>query len=168
MEVYKNTWYARYLKDPDAYEKANTDHLEHIQFLREEFPKRLHWSDEECYEYAIHDYEDERIGPNGELLSTCNPIAKYDYYTIGGRWEKRLKTLHGNFVNQGKVKELDFTNTMPFAYLSPDGAWHEKGSMGSFGLASEEKEDALWKEEFDAFLQKLDGDTTVTVVDCHI
>lgn len=42
MEVYKNTWYARYLKDPDAYEKANTDHLEHIQFLREEFPKRLH------------------------------------------------------------------------------------------------------------------------------
>lgn len=65
-------------------------------------------------------------------------------------------------------KMTEFTT---FAALTPDGEWHEKGSMGWFGMSSETPdEDTAWhKSYYDAFIKPaLENNWTITLVDCHI
>ena len=40
--------------------------------------------------------------------------------------------------------------------------------MGWWAMVSDEKENSDWEREFKEFVDKLDGDTMVTVIDCHI
>lgn len=49
-----------------------------------------------------------------------------------------------------------------------DGKWFEKGSMGWWGMVSDEKDESIWLEEFDKMLNSLPGDTLLSVYDCHI
>lgn len=49
-----------------------------------------------------------------------------------------------------------------------DGEWTEKGSMGWFGMASDEKDEAEWEAAVSAMLASLPDDAWITVVDCHI
>lgn len=54
-----------------------------------------------------------------------------------------------------------------FAILDLEGNWHEKGSMGWWGMVIDEQED--WgKVTFKDLLSKIEPDHFVTVVDCHI
>jgi hypothetical protein len=46
------------------------------------------------------------------------------------------------------------------------GVWRERGRMGWFGCVSGEQED--WDSQFAAWLDNLDPETQVTIVDCHI
>jgi len=55
----------------------------------------------------------------------------------------------------------------PFAILH-DGKWIEKGQMGWWGMASNEKDETEWGPQFQAFLEQLPEDTMLTMVDCHI
>jgi len=77
--------YAEYLRDPEAYAAAcsNADHLE---YLRDEFPKKLAWTDDECYADAIKWEESEDIAEDGSVTSTRNPVGFWDWWAIGGRW----------------------------------------------------------------------------------
>ena len=43
-------------------------------------------TDEELYDLERDD--DEEYDDDGNELTTCNPDAKWDWYTIGGRWKK--------------------------------------------------------------------------------
>jgi hypothetical protein len=54
-----------------------------------------------------------------------------------------------------------------FAVLK-DGKWHERGSMGWFGMVSDEKDYGKWASEFNAMLDNSPPETWVAVVDCHI
>jgi hypothetical protein len=56
---------------------------------------------------------------------------------------------------------------VPFAVLK-DGVWHEKGSMGWFGVVEDKKELADWTSEFAKLLDGLPDDTLLMAVDCHI
>lgn len=49
-----------------------------------------------------------------------------------------------------------------------NGEWFEKGSMGWWGMASDEKDQGHWNREFTAKVMALPDDTQLTVVDCHI
>lgn len=167
IEEYKKTIYAEYLANPEAYEHKYETNKKHINYLKNEFPQELTWSDEQCYEYMKQFFENEMVTPNGDLLSTYNPNSKWDWYVIGGRWDKSLKTLSGEEVNEAYVNEIDWTKTTPFAYVTPDGNWHEQGEMGWFACVSNEKDKESWKTEFKEFVKTLD-DVIVTVVDCHI
>jgi hypothetical protein len=94
IEYYKNSMYAEYLKDPVAYAEVSNE--EHMQYISEEFPKRLEWSDDEAYAYAIEGYYDkEDIGEDGEVYSTYNPNSKWDWYSLGGRWSGEFKLKQG-------------------------------------------------------------------------
>lgn len=55
----------------------------------------------------------------------------------------------------------------PFAFLK-DGVWSEKGQMGWFGMAMDEKAQNDWNDEFYEMLRSLPEDTLLTAVDCHI
>lgn len=49
-----------------------------------------------------------------------------------------------------------------------DGQWYEKGKMGWFGCASDEKDEGAWNSEYAKLIDSLPADTLLTIVDCHI
>ena len=57
-----------------------------------------------------------------------------------------------------------------FAVITPDGAWHEKGRMGWFGVSSETLEEALeWDRCYQGrYIDTADPEWIITIVDCHI
>lgn len=42
------------------------------------------------------------------IYSTYNPDSKWDGYSVGGRWDKSIKTKSGEFVDMCKFGEIDF------------------------------------------------------------
>lgn len=49
-----------------------------------------------------------------------------------------------------------------------DSQWHEKGSMGFFGMSSGDMQQADWNRRFNEIVDALPDDTPLTLVDCHI
>lgn len=63
------------------------------------------------------------------------------------------------------------TEFSTFAVITPDGEWHEPGTMGWFACSTATPDDELrWeKEYYERFLKPaIDNDWTITMVDCHI
>lgn len=54
-----------------------------------------------------------------------------------------------------------------FAVLK-DGVWYEKGEMGWFGMVSDEKDPVDWNTQVAGMLELIDGDTLISIYDCHI
>lgn len=59
---------------------------------------------------------------------------------------------------------------LPYAYVTPDGEWHETGRMGWWGMddaTAESRE--KFRESFEAFLEEAKAQNLlITIVDCHI
>lgn len=91
IEDYRRHVYARYLEDPAAYRARRSDNPAHLAYLdgtgeNGGFPAKLTWTDDQVHADAIRWEEEDDIGPEGEVYSTRNPDAKWDWYVIGGRW----------------------------------------------------------------------------------
>ena len=170
IEQYKNTTYAEYVADPEAYkEKHDYADPRHFDYLENEFPKRLEWTDEECFEDMKKWYDEEDIDEDGNIYSTYNPKSKWDWYVIGGRWSTNLKTKNGDEVDVAYAKEENREESgVPFAFITPDGKWYERGEMGWWAVVTNEKSSDDWDTEFYKMVEKLDNDVVVTLVDCHI
>ena len=94
IKQYQKGIYAKFLKDKKAY-KQDCKNEAHIKYLEKEFPKELKMNDEQLYKKAIKWYDKEQIGKKGEVYSTSNPKAKWDWYIIGGRWGNTFKLKKG-------------------------------------------------------------------------
>jgi hypothetical protein len=81
-------------------------------------------------------------------------------------WMSGIKETYGMgrdaFVGQAQDSRIS-----TYALLM-NGNWYERGSMGWFGMASDEKDKDTWNKEFAKLLDSLPDDTLLTVVDCHI
>jgi hypothetical protein len=55
----------------------------------------------------------------------------------------------------------------PFAVLK-DGKFYERGSMGWWGMVSDEKDKKEWSNQFATLISDLPDDTLLTIYDCHI
>lgn len=128
----------------------------------------MEWTDDECYEDIKRSFDEDMVKSNGDLLSIYNPNSKWNWYTIGGRFNNYLKTLSGKTTNEDYVSKIDWEDILPFAFVTPIGEWHERGKMGWWACVFNEKATDNWESEFKEFLGSLDEDTIVTVVDCHI
>lgn len=105
IKNYEKTAYKEYLENPELYKEKYGANQAHIKYISEIFPKKLHWTDEECYKEGI-EYEDEKnILPNGDLVSYYNPQSKWDWYEIGGRWDNLLITKNGA-CNSARIKDI--------------------------------------------------------------
>ena len=62
-------------------------------------------TDEEIYN--LERYETEEFDENGNQLSRYNPLSKWDWWQIGGRWSGEL-CVKGNWANYGKIKDIEF------------------------------------------------------------
>lgn len=169
IEDYKDSWfYKEYTNDPEKYKAEHGENPKHIEYLEVIYPQKLKWTDEQCYEEIRSWYEDNMVDNEGNLYSTYNPKSKWDWYDIGGRWDGALVSKDGQMVNEGYADEIDWEKTdAPFAFITPDGEWHEKGKMGWWAIVSDEKEQDAWKEEFRKAVEEY-GDCCVISVDCHI
>lgn len=164
IEKYRDSTYKEYLADPVKYKEKWGHNKNHIDYLENEFPKKLNWTDEECYEeIAKWKREDGMVAEDGSILSTYNPKSKWDWYVIGGRWNNSIP---GNEV---KISEIPIEKIeTPYAFVTPDGEWVEQGEMGWFGIGSNEMDDDKWDAKFREYLKTLDKDILLTQVDCHI
>jgi hypothetical protein len=54
-----------------------------------------------------------------------------------------------------------------FAVLK-DGTWYERGSMGWWGMVSDEEDRDTWNTKVSEMIDGLPDDTLITIVDCHI
>ncbi len=98
QSIYENQ-YAEWQRNPAAYEKRA--HAEHIEYLRS-LPKHMKQTDEQLYAEAIEGYSEDDITPDGAVLSQYNPDSKWDWYTIGGRWQGMLKLKPGKTGERGE------------------------------------------------------------------
>lgn len=174
IEDYKNGIYAEYLKNPEEYGKKYGRNTDHIEYLEDEFPKKLNWTDEQCYDYIKQDYTPDMIDKDGNILSRYNPRSKWDWYEVGGRWSggipmKTNTKLEIKSCNECKVSQIDMDKIgTPYAYVDTNGNWHGRGEMGWFGASSNDKDEKSWNDEFKKFINNQKKSTIVTLVDCHI
>ena len=164
IEKYRDSTYKEYLADPVKYKEKWGHNKNHIDYLENEFQKKLNWTDEECYEeIAKWKREDGMVAEDGSILSTYNPKSKWDWYMIGGRWSNSIP---GNEVKMSDIPSEKIET--PYAFVTPDGEWVERGEMGWFGISSNEMDDDEWDAKFKEYLKTLDKDIILTQVDCHI
>jgi len=57
---------------------------------------------------------------------------------------------------------------VPYAFITPEGEWVEKGSMGWWGMSNDEFSDNDWAKKFNEYLDSLPDSTRIALVDCHI
>lgn len=119
------------------------------------------------------------IDEDENLLTSYNPDSKWDWYSIGGRWNGflPLKELDEDgerlTASEAYFHEVDWEYMLkegypPFCFINEDGEWFEKGEMGWWGVTFDEKPEDTWKTIFADYLKEVDSDCLVTVVDFHI
>ena len=143
-----------------------------IRFARENFKDYRDKPDEECWKLMADGCTTDE---NGNIFSTDNPQAKWDWYEIGGRWDGYLR-VNGEHVNSARIGEIDFGSDeqkaefSTYAVITPDGRWHEYSPMGWGGLVHGNKEDSKdWYAHYwERFIMNSDPNTMITIVDCHI
>lgn len=110
--------------------------------------------------------ECETCAGTGSYATTRNPMARWDWYEVGGRWNDEL---HGR--NVAPVAEVDWTDdVLPRAIITRTPAgWIERGRLGWFGSSDDTMTPAQWREQARDLLALAAkrGDVAV-VVDYHI
>jgi hypothetical protein len=71
-------------------------------------------------------------------------------------------------VSREEYERISFHTAVTTYALLMNGTWYEKGQMGWWGMASNEKSQDNWNMEFSNLIDSLSDDTILTVVDCHI
>lgn len=116
---------------------------------------------------------DAHNGKIGEARSAFAELAAVQAFTA------RAKELDHWFFDDGPCDR--FCNGDKAAYIARarrgavlthavvvNGQWYEQGSMGWWGIVTDEKDDRDWAEEFAKLVDGLPDDTQLTLVDCHI
>jgi hypothetical protein len=105
-----------------------------------------------------------------------NPVARWDWFVLGGRWPGQLILKPGRSgvlspesedgdrefspleVDQARFGDVDWATTRqhfsPFAVLKR-GQWHEQGRPGWFGATQESMSDEAWEVEITRLLVSL-------------
>lgn len=129
------------------------------------------WEEAKNWGYKIDDEEN--------LMSTYNPDSKWDWYCEGGRWGAWLllkeKGEDGEPLNaiSATKEEVDWDamlekDRIPFCFVTEDGDWHESASMGWWAMTTNDKDEDVWRKEFLDYLESVEDDVEISVIDFHI
>jgi hypothetical protein len=178
---------------PDGRLLSPFDDTFKIESWRHEVPKHLKKKEVPFTELypKFEDYIEEYVGYTRDSQRNrygywANPNAKWDWYSLGGRWTgffKLKKNSLGLLGEPGILTEpaeighvdqcrwgmvdIDGMRKETFAVVK-NGKWYEQGEMGWFAFVSNEKSDEVWSKEFNSLLEDLHPDTLVSLYDCHI
>lgn len=117
------------------------------------------------------DYDPNKDPDNIKTCNFCNGTGKRsgdDCNSCNGtgqaiKWPTEWKEFDGDIMPLAQVSD----ETIPFAILTPDGRWFERGEMGWFGMVKDEKEESSWAKTVQHVRAEY-GDSIAVVVDCHI
>ena len=127
-------------------------------------------TDEELYQMAVNIMGE--VDEDGNIYSNRNPKAKWDWWTIGGRWSGMLKLKNKDeYTDSACVEDIDFDDEpiVTFAVITIDGEWHEKGEMGYWACYKANEDTDDWDSNFrKRFIDTADPNWILTIVDCHI
>jgi hypothetical protein len=135
---------------------------------------------------ALSDYDPEKDPDNMERCPLCQGTgkrndtlgretrAKDPAYTCNGcdgkgmrlKWPTEWKS-QGNILPARELLKHYTPEDAPFALVTPDQEWIEKGQMGWWASVANEKKESDWADEVRTVLEK-HQDTIVVCVDCHI
>ena len=101
-------------------------------------------------------------------VSTYNPKSKYDYYGLGGGWDKEIILKDGTGTNEALVGEVDWDKTLITYSIVIDGEWFEKGRMGWFAMSDDKYTDKQWKDIVKNKIKELPKDMLVQIFEGHI
>lgn len=143
----------------------------HQQWLDENkpFTKKTAW------EKIQIDYEGS-LDDAGNVLTTANPNATWDWYVVGGRWDNyfplKEKTSEGStqYANEATIEEVDWetyfnTKRSPYCYITPTGEWFQDNADSRQFF---DKSSPGWDANFKRVVSHYSGDTLVKVIDFHI
>jgi hypothetical protein len=115
--------------------------------------------------YDLPDSECEDCKGTGIATSTYNPMSKWDWYQIGGRWTGWIDGHNWVEVDPKAIAYLK--KHAPYALVTPDGVWHSRGRMGWWGMSTGDETEEVWGAEFEEALAANLGHKAVAV-DLHI
>ncbi len=78
---------------------------EAIDFARQNYNNTEGKTDEECWQMVAESYQTDS---HGNIYSTYNPNAKWDWWSEGGRWGGMLQLRDGTLVDSGRFGDLVF------------------------------------------------------------
>ena len=87
---------------------------------------------------------------------------------------KDLQTANFHFdfevflVPREEYESMSYHSSVTTYSILMNGTWYEKGQMGWWGMAANEKSQDNWNMEFSNLIDSLPDDTLLTIVDCHI
>lgn len=91
----------------------------------------------------------------------CKKFSPQFEYGVKGKKED------GIFIPESKEEYVNrHSNFVTFAVIK-DGKWYQRGEMGWFGIALNEKPDEVWDKEFSKLINDLPEETILSVYDCH-
>lgn len=198
IESYRDGYYAEFIRLGEAGYRAARPHASeaHFHHVFVEFPKRLEWSDEEVYAHEIEEWDTTR--EDGARLDTDNPDARWDWWTIGGRWEENFRGRQGETIataltglrdalsdiESGRSRRPASTDGRPIEdpdrrleWWFPRGLvietgdtfeWIAQGSEGWFGMTADDMSEADWIRALIAAAESLDADSRLVYIDFHI
>lgn len=86
--------------------------------------------------------------------------------------EKRVSLFANPVVDYGFDEEAFVAKQRDNALVTfavvKDGEWFERGNMGWWGIVTDKKDSDDWLRMFNEYLDGLDPETYLTIVDCHI
>lgn len=134
-------------------------------------------------DYGKADADCEDCNGSGIDMSTYNPQSKWDWYRVGGRFDGRItgneqqsengfnfdakhETLANNSVPVSELLQ-SVEPFIPYALVTPDGEWIERGQMGWWGMSSGDKDRAVWNAQVIGIYEKF-SEFDAVLLDCHI
>lgn len=170
-------------------------HMTRAEMMAEEgFTEWWHKQESMDYATAVQEWDGHDVDAGGDVMSTFNPDARWDWWVVGGRWGSEwtlregapdgpLTTEPSSFGYSDRRDENPLATdcarwrdlipesiTPPYSWLDLDGEWHTKW-LGSDGSGSQNVKDWTRGEEFGTefmkFLTDLPPDAWLIHLDYH-
>jgi hypothetical protein len=111
------------------------------------------------------------VDPHGlYAVSTYNPDGKWDWYEIGGRWDRYVARSRGNVISSRALRRSrHLRKCLPYYLVTPDGRWLEREDAPCFGpaaTASDRRAKRRWLAQVRRVLSHY-IDHSVVCVDVH-
>lgn len=129
------------------------------------------------FESLADDWYGYRKNKDGIYGYTYNPDAKWDWYSIGNRWDGYILGKDGEEHNELPFNEVDWEKMfapvektytdfdgeeksyldthIPFCLVTTEGEWYERGEMGWWAVVSNEKPEDEWGEEVKSYVKMI-------------
>lgn len=106
-EVKESKQYQTYL-NLSKEEFLETYHELSYIYLQEVMEPTINQTDEEIYQENLKHHDKNDVMDDGSLVYYENPDAKWDDWSIGGRWNGFITKFNGQRVNNASIKDINF------------------------------------------------------------